>query len=209
MSTPEALGNYVINQVKNARDNRSEDRADKDVKRADDSFAETIKQHGIENKNADRTFDASRDDKKFEHGIQNQQITLERQKLSDAHDDRVLAINSKLKEDAFKNNTSNRENLQAAVADFDKSFARDAMGNLSGTAINSQLYAQSVDHMGDIIKQGGSIGDAVNSARQVYDTASKLADSGDKNPWDNAKNNLTTPKKPGAASGDYSHLWGK
>ena len=223
-STPEALSNHILNTVQQAHANRQEDRADKDEvrkdadsARADKSLAETIAQHGVDNSHFDQTFEANREDKKIEHGIQTQQIGLEGQKVKDAHDDRVLAINAKLVEDRFKDNTKYRENLQAAVGDFDKSFARDALGNLSGSALNSSLYAEAVKHMGDRIEAGAPIASAVAEGRKLYDTAMKLSSSGDKNAVENAKKTLTgtAPAAPTTAtpaatkSGDYSSLWKK
>lgn len=64
-----------------------------------------------------------------------------------------------------------RQDFNAAVSVFDKSFKRDAMGNMVGSELDSQLYSQATNVIGAEIKDGATIDDAQAVGRAVYDRA--------------------------------------
>jgi hypothetical protein len=79
----------------------------------------------------------------------------------------------KTAEERRKNGDQFRQDLNAATGAFDKSFKRDAMGNLIGSELDSKLYAQAVQVIGSEIKGGSDVGDAQAIGRRVYDMARK------------------------------------
>jgi hypothetical protein len=66
-----------------------------------------------------------------------------------------------------------RQDFNAAIAAFDKSFKRDAMGNLIGNDLDSKIYSEAAGIIGNEILGGSPIAEAQTMGRRVYDEAKK------------------------------------
>lgn len=112
---------------------------------------------------------AGLDNKSKRASIANIYDEIEKRKLTT--DKATTESQYKQNEEIRKNGDQFRQDVNSAVAIFDKSFKRDPMGNLTGDDLNSKLYSEASKVIGNEIKRGASIDDAQAIGRMVYDEA--------------------------------------
>ncbi len=136
---------------------------------ADRTFEYNKERDGVKDKQWKLSFDADQAQRSFDNKFKNKSFEADQQHRKDTLDlDR-----QKLDAKAQKTPESFRQDFNAALQAFDKSFKRDALGNIVGNEMDSKLYSQAADIMGKEIMNGAPISDAQAIARSVYDEAKK------------------------------------
>jgi hypothetical protein len=157
-------------------------------KKSDKQEGQTDKKFAVDMEAAALGIEGAKSDLKVKKATEGARIEgagldnkVKRANIANVYDEiakRKLTTDKALTEQQYKANEESRKNVDqyrqdfnAAVATFDKSFKRDRMGNLMGDALNSQTYSQATKIIGQEIKRGATIDDAQAIGRLVYDEA--------------------------------------
>jgi hypothetical protein len=197
LTDPKAMFDIRSRQFQMRREDRKEDRQQGNIDRA---FDYSKDRDAVKDKQFQLSFDAQEAGRRWEQRFKTQAHADDQQYRQDSIQldrEKLAATNGKNGE---KTRDQFRQDYNAALTAFDKSFKRDAMGNMVGNELDSKLYAGAADVIGKEIQQGASIAEAQATGRQVYDMARKGKVSVDA-AYDILKKNGSQGAAPIAAGG--------
>lgn len=170
LTDPKAMFDMRREQLKLRRDDIKDGRQQSNVDREHEFKVNEAEKQG---ERWEKSHDADQAQRRFDNYMKSKNFDADQKYRSDSlalDRDKLDASNGPNSEKA---RDQYRQDYNAALAAFDKSFRRDALGNMVGNELDSKLYSEAADVIGLEILAGRPVAQAQSVGRAVYDEAKK------------------------------------